>query len=162
MGKHDLQLLQNNSYSGSTVCTQVREGQPDSSAFVVRDQRYFSAASNNEPQPDYLFLFGTTNDNWLGREPGQVQFENWQKEDLDKVLPAYCFVVSHLTKENPNSHVVCLINTNLKPEISEGLAQAAAHYGATAVCLNDIDKSHGHPTKLGMRQICEQVEKVLF
>ena len=162
MEKYDLQLLQNNSYSGSTVCTQVREGQPDSSAFVVRAKQYFSAATNAEPQPDYIFVFGTTNDNWLGREVGEVQFGNWQKADLDKVLPAYCFVLDHLKKENPGACLVCMINTNLRPEISEGLAQAAAHYGAAAICLQDIDKSNGHPSKLGMRQICEQVEKVLF
>ncbi len=162
MGRNHLELLKNNSYSGSTVCTNTRPGQPESSSFVARAKLCFSALRNGEPQPDYLFIFGTTNDSWLLREPGEVQYEAWREEDLEKVLPAYCFVLDHLKKENPDSCLVCVINTQLKPEIAEGLAQAATHYGAVAVWLQDIDKSNGHPSKLGMKQICEQIENTIF
>lgn len=162
MQRRNLELLKNNSYSGSTVCTNVRPGQPGSSSFVERAKLCFSAASRGEPQPDYIFVFGTTNDSWLERDPGQLQFERWAEADLEKVLPAYCFVLDHMKKENPESRLVCVINTQLKPQIAAGLEQAAAHYGAAVIRLQDIDKSNGHPSKLGMRQICEQIESVLF
>ena len=31
------------------------------------------------------------------------------------------------------------------------------HYGHTYVGLKEIDKMNGHPTTLGMAQICEQI-----
>lgn len=162
LSRNNLKLLKNNSYSGSTVCTIVRPGLPESSSFVERVKLHFSSVSSGEIQPDYMFVFGATNDSWLLREPGVPQYGNWKDEDLEKVLPAYCFVLDYLRKENPDSCLVCVINTQLQPEIAEGLVQAAAHYGAVAVRLQEIDKSCKHPSKLGMKQICEQIENAIF
>ena len=45
--------------------------------------------------------------------------------------------------------------------IAEGMKQAAEHYGAICIELEDIDKVSGHPTSLGMAQIKEQVKAAL-
>jgi len=159
--KHEMRLVYNNSYSGATVCNQVRETQPPESAFVVRAHYLAKHTDADGKKPDYIFLFGCTNDSWLGRNAGQVQYENWTEEDLKQVLPAYCNVLHTLRQENPDSVLVCVINTNLTPEIAEGTALAAEHYGAVAVKLSNISKQHGHPSKLGMQQIAEQIETAL-
>ena len=52
--RHGMKLLVNDSYSGATVCTNTREGQPFSSAFTERAKKSFSGDS----KPDYIFLFG--------------------------------------------------------------------------------------------------------
>ena len=76
--RNDLQLVCNDSYSGATVCTHTRDGQPFSSAFTERAKISFSGVQ----QPDYIFVFGCTNDSWLERSIGQVMYENRTEEDL--------------------------------------------------------------------------------
>lgn len=158
MQRHGMKMLVNNSYSGATVCTNTRDGQPFSSAFTERAKKSFSGDTN----PDYIFLFGCTNDSWLERTIGQPKFEVWTEEDLRQVLPAYCFVLDYLTKHNPQSKIVAVVNTQLHPEIHAGILEAAKHYDVTAVVLENIDKQCGHPSALGMRQIAEQIEAALL
>ena len=158
MQRYGMQLLVNDSYSGATVCTHLRDGKPPISAFTERVKRSFSG----QVQPDYIFLFGCTNDSWLNRSIGQVKFADITQEDLKQVLPAYCFVLEHLTRCNLNAKVVALLNTDLHPDIHNGILTAAAHYGAVAVVLKDIHKQNGHPSALGMRQIADQIEAALL
>ena len=162
MQRRGWKLLRNESYSGATVCTHTREGQPPESSFTVRAHYLKKYVDENGAGAELIFLFGCTNDSWLDREVGRVVFENRTETDLRCVLPAYCETVEVLQKENPGAKVVCIINTDLKPEIVEGILAAAAHYGAVAVELADIDKQNGHPSALGMRQIAEQVEAAVF
>jgi hypothetical protein len=157
MRQNDLQLVRNNSYSGSTVCTHVRENHPKSGSFVARAKDYFSG----DVPMDYIFIFGGTNDSWLDRPAGQLQFSDWTEEDLMQVLPAYCNILDHITKHNPQSKVIAVVNTDLNREIHNGIMDAAIHYGVTVVVLCDIDKQNGHPSALGMRQIAEQIAPAL-
>lgn len=161
MQRKNMRLLYNESYSGATVCTHVRDTQPPESSFTVR-ARYLSAHTDEKGEgPECIFLFGCTNDSWLEREIGQVQFANWTEKDLSQVLPAYCYVLDVLCKEHPQACVACVVNTGLNPLIAEGIRQASEHYGAVTVALTDIDKQNGHPSALGMRQIAEQMEAAL-
>lgn len=155
--RNGLRLVCNDSYSGATVCTDTRPGQPAFSAFTERAKRSFSG----EQQPDYIFLFGCTNDSWLERDPGQVKFADRTEEDLKQVLPAYCFILEHLISHNPNSKIIAIVNTELHRDIHLGIMDAGIHYGVSIVVLKDIDKQNGHPTALGMRQIAQQVEVAL-
>ena len=156
MTRNDMHLLVNDSYSGATVCTQVREGHPKAAAFTERVKRSFSG----DTQPDYIFVFGGTNDNWLERPAGQPQYENWTEEDLEQALPAFCFVLEYLIQKNPQATIVLPINTGFKPELHAGMLEAT-HYGAVTVCLADIDKKNGHPSALGMQQIADQIQTAL-
>ena len=158
MQKYDMRLLVNDSYSGATVCTNTREGQPLFSAFTERVRISFS----DDRKLDYIFLFGGTNDAWLKRDVGQIKFSEWTEEDLFQVLPAYCFTLAYLIKHNPKTKVVAVLNTGLSPELQAGMLAAVEHYGAKAVVLQNIDKQHGHPTALGMRQIAEQIEAAML
>ena len=155
MTRNEMTLIINDSYSGATVCTD--HSLPTVSAYTERAKRTFSG----DIQPDYIFVFGGTNDNWTDKTVGQVQYGDWEEADLKRVLPAFCFVLDHITKHNPNSTVVALVNTGLKPEIHEGMLVAAENYGVKAICLQDIDKQHGHPSALGMTQIAQQIEEAL-
>ena len=158
MTAQGMKLLVNDSYSGSTVCTNTRDGQPFSSAFTERARKVFPGVE----QPDYIFVFGGTNDSWLDRTIGQVQFTGRTEEDLQSILPAYCQVLETLKTQNPRTTPVAVINTELHPDIAPGIRQAAEHYGCPVVELQNIDKYNSHPTALGMRQIAEQIAAVLF
>ena len=157
MVRHGMKLPVNDSYSGATVCTHTRESQPFSSAFTQRAIKSFSA----DQKLDYIVVFGGTNDSWLKRTVGQPKFADWTEEDLFQVLPAYCFVLDHITRHNPHSKVIAVLNTGLDPVMHQGMLTAAAHYGVAPVVLENIDKQCGHPTALGMTQIANQIEAVL-
>ena len=161
MQRTGMRLLYNESYSGATVCTDVRETQPPESSFTVRAGYLKDYTDQKGDGPDYIILFGCTHDSWLERAQGQVQFENWTREDLKQVLPAYCYVLDVICREHPKTCIVCVVNTGLNPVIAEGMHQAIEHYGAVTVNLADIDKQNGHPSALGMRQIAAQIEAVL-
>ena len=111
--------------------------------------------------PDTIIIFGATNDSWLDRGIGEVKYENWTQEELRCVLPAYCHLLDYVVKHNPQAEIYCVVNDVLKPEITAGLAAAAAHYGICAVMLEGVDKYNGHPTVLGMAQIAEQIERAM-
>ena len=153
--RYGMHLLINNSYSGATVCTQVRETQPKEASYVVRAQMSFGVPDGEKP--DYIFVFGGTNDSWINRTIGCVQFENWTEKDLENVLPAYCFVLDTLIRRYPNTKIVSIINTELQEEIAEGFLIAGKHYGVISVQLRNIDKQNGHPSALGMQKIAQQV-----
>ena len=57
----------------------------------------------------------------------------------------------------PNAELVVIINTGLKPEVTEGMKEAARYYGGKIVELHDIEKIAGHPTAKGMMQIKDQI-----
>ena len=156
-----MRILANDSYSGSTVCADVRDGQPPESAFIVRMHRTLSGAGIGGERPDVIVLFGATNDSWLDRRIGQVQFSGFTQEDLHAVLPAYCHMAAYVTQQNPQARVLCVINAIIKPEIRAGMLAAARHVHAEPVALTDVDKACGHPTRLGMQQIAEQIARVL-
>ncbi|MBE6983155.1 MAG: hypothetical protein E7435_02575 [Ruminococcaceae bacterium] len=159
MKKRKLHLLMDESFSSATVCEHNREDLPEDSSFTKRAIRAFGP--ENKEKFELLFLFGCTNDSWLDREIGELQYENWRGNDLRKVLPAYCYTIYQLKTHNPEATVVAIINTDLKEKIREGMIQAGEHYGIHNVILSDISKQNGHPDALGMTQIAEQVDAAL-
>ena len=159
MTRLEMKLLLNDSFSGATVCTQVREKHTKAACYAQRVNHSFAEIPG---QPDYIFLFGGTNDHWMDRVHGKVKFGRWNEEDLKQAIPAYCYVLSRLKKNYPNAQIISIINTELHPEIVKGWVLAAEHYGAKTVALADICKQNGHPTALGMAQIADQVEAALL
>jgi hypothetical protein len=66
-------------------------------------------------------------------------------------------MLDYLTKEAPDAEIVCVINSELKPEITQGQFDACARYGAHALLLKDIEKKWGHPSIAGMTAMSQQV-----
>lgn len=159
--KRNMNLLFNDSWSGSTVCKDVRDCHPPESAFVLRMKKSLSPTKAGEQSPACILLFGGTNDSWLGRELGHLTYQNWTEQDLRQVLPAYCYMLDYVCKSNPDATVFCILNTQLNPRIHEGILTACRHYGAVAIELHDINKKCGHPSCLGMRQIAQQIDEAL-
>lgn len=152
-------LLVNNSYSGSTVCNTGYGGEDYSDrSFITRVPLLLSHPSG---KPDVLLIFGGTNDSWANAPVGELQYADWNPKDLYSALPAYCYMLSYLHTNAPDTRVVNIINSELKPEITEGIKAAAQHYGMEYIQLEDIDKGWGHPTIKGMAQIRAAVEQQL-
>ena len=154
----DWDLVLNESWSGSTVCYTGWEGVDCSqtSSFIRRFRKLVAEDFFNKNAVDTVVVFGATNDSWSNAPLGEMKYSDWQEEDLYSVLPAVCYFAYSLKQHLPNARIVFLVNSPLKPEVMDGIVQAAAYYGVESLVLQDIDKQQGHPTIKGMATICEQ------
>lgn len=147
-------LEQNNSYSGSTVCTTGYRGEDYT-------ERAFITRMDNLGCPDILLIFGATNDSWANAPIGEFVWSDWTEEQLKSFRPALAYMLSHIVDRYPNTELLYIINDGLKPEITSSIVEACDRYGVPYVQLQDIDKTAGHPNVNGMKQIKEQVANAL-
>ena len=150
-----LSIVCNDSYSGSTICNKVRETLPVESSFINRMDNYIAKNFFEENNVDTMLIFGGTNDSWINAPIGEIKYSDWTGEDLKCVLPAFCYLIDKAKKAVGN--VIAIINCDLKDEIMDGFEEICNKNGIKCVRLEQIDKIHGHPTDLGMKQIAEQV-----
>lgn len=152
------QIVMNDSWSGSTVCCTGYDGKDFSHcAFINRLDKYLAEGFFEKNRVDTLFILGATNDSWSDAPVGQLQFADWTKEDLYKVLPAIGYLTRRLAENFPDTRLLYIINDGLKEEITRGIEEACAHFGIPTLQLQKIDKLAGHPTIAGMQQIADQV-----
>lgn len=159
----NLNLILNNSWSGSTICYTGYNNTDcsKSSSFIYRLHTLIAQGFFDKNNIDTVFVFGGTNDSWADAPLGTMKYENWEKDDLYSVLPAICYFLKILKDKLPKADIYCLINTELKPEISAGMRKACQIYGITEILFDIIDKSCGHPTIKGMQDIKNTVLNVL-
>ncbi|MBE6637826.1 MAG: hypothetical protein E7618_08520 [Ruminococcaceae bacterium] len=158
-----LHLVMNNSWSGSTIgyTGYNKYDASETSSFLCRFRKLQENGFFEENTIDTVLIFGGTNDSWSNAPLGTMQYEGWEKKDLYEVLPAVCCFLKTVRDALPEAAVYCLINTEIKTEIAEGMKAACEAYGVTAVTFEQIDKNCGHPTVLGMKQIKERVLQVM-
>lgn len=152
--KMGYRLLVNNSFSGSTICnTGYRNEDYTDRSFITR-MAYLG-------EPDIVFVFGATNDAWAGAPIGEYTYERWTEADLYQFRPAMAYLLHYLVNRYPKGKVYFLLNSDLKESINESVKTICAHYQVDCIELKAIDKQGGHPSILGMQQICEQVAAYL-
>jgi len=155
-------LILNCSWSGTTICNTGYNGNDNSEiSFIARLDKLIAKGFFAENHIDTFFLFGGTNDSWSDAPVGRLMYGEWTKDDLYKVLPAFCYLLDRLNTALPNTKVYCIINTELKSEITDNYKIACEKYGVDFVELSDIDKICGHPTVKGMMQIKEQISNYI-
>ena len=74
-------LLINDSYSGATVCTHVRESHTQDVAFVNRIKNSMGENRVTEPKPDVIFILGGQNDQQVQAEIGFPKYSDWTDDD---------------------------------------------------------------------------------
>lgn len=156
-------LVMNDSWSGSTIgytgynnsdCSQT-------SSFIYRLKKYKEQDFFNKNNIDTVFVFGGTNDSWCNAPLGEVKYSDWEEKELYSVLPAITYYFKNLKETLSDANIICIINTELKSEITECLADACAKYGIKAVRLQSVNKNAGHPTIEGMKNIKDEILKAL-
>ena len=155
----DSTLVQNNSWSGSTIGYTGYNNSDcsHSSSFIYRFEKLLAEGFFEEHRIDRLFVFGGTNDSWSNAPLGESDKELVEDSDLFCVLPAIKHFVARLADKLPDTKLVIIGNCDIKSEIMDALALAAERAGATYVGLSGVDKINGHPTELGMEQIKDQI-----
>ena len=158
MERTDATLVLNDSWSGSTIGYTGYEGDCSAdSSFIYRYRQLVKKGFFFENEIDTIFVFGGTNDSWSNAPLGAEKYADFREDELFNVLPAICYFMTTLKHEHPNTRVVFIGNCDIKREILDCMKHVAQQLSVDFVALHDIDKINGHPTVLGMTQICEQV-----
>ena len=155
----DSNLVQNNSWSGSTIGYTGYNNSDcsHSSSFIYRFEKLLAEGFFETNKIDRLFVFGGTNDSWSNAPLGESDKEAIEENDLFCVLPAIKHFIARLADKLPDTKLVIIGNCDIKSEITDALALAAERTGASYVGLSGVDKVNGHPTELGMEQIKDQI-----
>ena len=155
-------LVLNNSWSGTTVCHTGYNGEDrNDNSFVARTEKLIASGFFEKNKIDTFFLFGGTNDSWADSPLGEIMYEDRQPKDIYKVLPAFCHLVNMLKTTLSDTRIVCIINSGLKDEITEGFSEVCRKYNIECVLLGDIEKIEKHPTFKGMTEIKDALLKQL-
>lgn len=153
-------LVLNDSWSGATVCYTGRISPEYAyrSSFVNRFRLIKESGLFNEKKIDTVLIFGGTNDSWLeGTPKGEEMLSGWHEEDLYSSLPAISYLIYSFKEAIPDANIIFIINNGLNERIVNAIKSASEHFGTSYIQLENIDKVSGHPTELGMEQICEQI-----
>lgn len=159
----DSKLIQNNSWSGSTIGYTGYNGQDlsESKSFIYRFKKLLSEGFFEENKIDTFFILGGTNDSWSHAPVGDLMYDGFEEKQLYSVLPAICYFFKMVKESLPDTKIYCLVNTYLDEKITAGMVTAAEHYGLEVIRFSHIDKWHGHPTIEGMREMSEEILKYL-
>ncbi len=157
----DSKIVMNNSWSGTTVCNTGYGGYCPDSSFVNRVRRVLIDGVCLGEKIDTVFVFGGTNDFWNNSPVGELKYDGITEDETVAFLPAMSLTVKYLRETAPDARVVCIINSDLSPEITDGTVDICKHFGAEYVLLHDLEKSSGHPTITGMRQIADRIKEIL-
>lgn len=144
----------NDSWSGSTICN---TGYDDADY----SDRSFMSRLTKLGDPDIILIFGGTNDSWCGAAVGEYKYGDFKRGDLYFYRPALAKLLDDAQKHYPNVRIVFILNSELRPDITESTEKICNHYGVECVTLHDIEKQSGHPNKKGMASISDQVLDVL-
>ena len=151
-------LVLTSAYSGTTIGHTGWHGHDFKKiSFCGRFDKRVSDGFFDKHQIDTLILFGGTNDSWAECPLGEPVFDSWTEKDLYTVLPAISYLIYRAKTVLPEARIIFVINTELKPEITDMIINSCRHFGAEYVKLEDISKQEGHPNILGMKQIKDQI-----
>ncbi len=160
----NLELVMNCSFSGSAISY---SGYPDfpvslkTSSFVERMKVDLGEKRGKVKAPDYLFVFGGTNDFWAGAPLGKVKYSDFTESDMKFFAPAFCYLLEYLKEWNPTTKIYNLLNDEITSPIRQIMEEACSHYDIELIKLTDVAKENGHPNKYGMRAIADQIEAVM-
>lgn len=155
-------LVLNSSWSGTTIC-KTGYGNADCSdrCFIGRLDSLINEGFFIENKIDTFFVFGGTNDNWVPSPIGELKFSDWQNEEFFSFCPAVCYMLNRIKTNVPNARLICILNSDLKAEITENFKTACEHFGVEYIALKNIEKINGHPNKKGMTEIKNQILEFL-
>ena len=138
----------NNSWSGATICNTGYNGED----YTVRS--FLTRSENLGNNPDLIFVFGGTNDDWARSPLGE-----FNGSDMFTVRPAAKAMLRNIKTNYPEALCMVIINTEMKEDVENAIIAACETEGVPYVKLHDIDKQYGHPSINGMKQISSQVWK---
>lgn len=154
----DSKLLLNSSYSGSTVCHTGYDGNDYSEiSFVARTEKLISEGYFSENSVDTVIIFGGLNDYWAGSPLGEIKYADFTEDDKYSFFPALSYMLSAIKEASPDTRIIFVVCELLGDELKSGIAEICSHYCVETVEPTGIDLTAGHPSKIGMKKIADDI-----
>ena len=155
MDEAGLNLILNDSWCGAPIGYTGYEGEDcsQSTSFIYRLRKLKNSGFFDKNEIYTVFAFGGTNDSWADAPLGNVQSSRWEEKDLYFVLPAICCFFYELRELLPDAEIYCLINSGLKPEITQCMLDACKRHTMIPITFAHMDRMGDHPTIEGMKEI---------
>ena len=98
LSKTESNLVENNSWSGATICNTGYNGADFTDrSFITRLDNFINDGFFEKNKIDTVLVLGATNDSWSNAPIGDaLKYEGWTKEDLYSFLPAMGYLATRL------------------------------------------------------------------
>lgn len=156
-------MMRNDSVSGSCISYSYYDDgrdDPTGQSFITRIRDRFNDSASDLEDPDVIFIFGGTNDNWAHAPLGEVMYSGWTEEDLNNVLPAVTYVFDYIQQHAPNTQIIFVMNNfDNNEEMTSQIKNICEHYNVVCVdwCADAVEKESLHPTVNGMQSIADNI-----
>lgn len=150
---HDtgFELVQNNSFSGSTICNTGYNGEDYAGRSFITRMHYLG-------DPDIILVFGATNDLWA-KVP--LEADSTLADPLYAFRPAMKKLVTELPGLYPDAKVYFMLNDEIDGGVRDIIIEECERNRIPVLRLEAIDKRMGHPSKAGMSAINRQLKDFL-
>ena len=158
---YNSRLLENNSWSGSTIAYDgYSEGLEDGkeTSFIQRMSLL--------TMPQLILIYGGTNDSWVAGDTkrddflGEYKYSDFSESDFIYFRPALAYLLDTLKHKHIGAKIIFMLNASLN-NIKESVHEICAHYEIGVCEITDIALAHSHPTSEGMTTIAEQIIEFL-
>lgn len=150
----DIKLEQNNSFSGSTICTMSWNNTTDlTNSFVGR--------VSNLRKAGLFIIEGATNDNNAGSTLGNYVYSGFTDTQKRTFRGGTAYVIDYLQQKYPDAQIIFMLNNGLRDDINQSVETICAHYNVPLLKLQGLTKIEEHPDVAGMQNIRDQLEKFL-
>lgn len=158
---YNSRLLENNSWSGSTIAyDSYSEGLDDGkeTSFIQRMSLLTT--------PQLILIYGGTNDSWVAKDTkrddflGEYKYSDFSESDFIYFRPALAYLLDKLKHKHIGAKIIFMLNSSLS-NIRESVHEICAHYEIGVCEIPDIALAHSHPTDEGMTTIAKQIIEFL-
>lgn len=158
---YNSRLLENNSWSGSTIAyDSYSEGLDDGK------ETSFIQSMNLITTPQLILIYGGTNDSWVAGDTkrddflGEYKYSDFSESDFIYFRPALAYLLDKLKHKHIGAKIIFMLNSSLS-NIKESVHEICAHYEIGVCEITDIALAHSHPTDKGMTSIAKQIIEFL-
>ena len=154
---YECRLIENNSWSGSTIAYDgYSEGLEDGkeTSFIQRMSLLTT--------PQLILIYGGTNDSWVAGDTnredflGDYKYSDFLESDFIYFRPALAYLLDKLKHRHIGAKIIFMLNASLS-NIKESVHEICAHYEIGVCEITDIALAHSHPTGEGMTTIAKQI-----
>ena len=152
-----MKLIENRSYSGSTMCYDgYGAGNDDAKeySFVQRVKGISTLA-------ELIIVQGGLNDSAIGVELGEYKYSDWTEDDFTSFRPALAYVLDYL-KTYTDAKIIFMKCPDMNEPYSESVNVICEHYSIPVLELKDISLTGAHPNRKGMWQIRKQLMEMII
>ena len=154
---YNSRLLENNSWSGSTIAYDgYSEGLEDGkeTSFIQRMSLLTT--------PQLILVYGGINDSWVAGDTkrddflGEYKYSDFSESDFIYFRPALAYLLDTLKHKHIGAKIVFMVNSTLG-NINPSVYGICSHYGVGVCEITGVALAHSHPTDEGMTSIAEQL-----